>query len=98
MAFGVRLRFWWSTRLAFLTFRTTLLLLDGVFFGSALWHGIKWSWQLMSNSIAYGPWSAEVRRTWKAQSGGFEDDLEQGMRQLAKDEFGVELDENAFMG
>ena len=29
---------------------------------------------------------------------GFEDDLEQSMRQMARDEFGVELDEGAFVG
>jgi aarF domain-containing kinase len=40
----------------------------------------------------------ETQLVWKSHAGGFEDDLENGMRKLAKDEFGVELDENAFMG
>lgn len=93
-----RLKFWTSSRISFLTFRTTLLLLDGVFVGSALWRGLKWSYNLFFATITHGPFSKQARKTWNAQSGGFEDDLEQGMRQLAKDEFGVELDENAFMG
>lgn len=93
-----RSRLWLSTRISFLTFRTTLLLLDGVFVGSSLWRGLKWSWNFISASLTHGPFSKQARKTWNAQTGGFEDDLEQGMRQLAKDEFGVELDENAFMG
>lgn len=55
-------------------------------------------WNLVRDSVLYGPTSKQLQDTWKSTRGGFEDDLEKGMRKLAKDEFGVELDENAFIG
>lgn len=97
-SFTARLRFWLSTRAAYLTFRTTLLLLDVAFVGSAAVRSVAWTWHVVRSALLHGPRSGEVRAKWNQKSGGFEDDLEQGMRRMAKDEFGVDLDESAFMG
>lgn len=89
---------WLQSRLSFFTFRSTLLLLDIAFVGSSVLRVGHRSWIIFKMSILHGPWSQEAHLAWKSKAGGFEDDLESGMRQLAKDEFGVELDENAFAG
>jgi aarF domain-containing kinase len=96
--FSNRFSLWLRTRLSFLTFRSTLFLLDIAFVGSSVLRVCHRSWLIVKNSVTHGPWSPEAKLIWKSKAGGFEDDLESGMRQLAKDEFGVELDENAFMG
>jgi aarF domain-containing kinase len=95
---SIRFSLWLRTRLSFLTFRSTLFLLDIAFVGSSVLRACHRSWLIVKNSVTYGPWSPEAKIIWKSKAGGFEDDLENGMRQLAKEEFGVELDENAFMG
>lgn len=93
-----RFSVWLRSRLSFFTFRSTLFLLDIAFVGSSVLRVCHRSWLIIKNSILHGPWSQEAKIVWKSKVGGFEDDLESGMRQLAKDEFGVELDENAFAG
>lgn len=98
LAISHRFSLWLRTRLSFLTFRSTLFLLDIAFLGSSVLRTCHRSWLIVKNSLRYGPWSSEAKVVWKSRAGGFEDDLESGMRQLAKDEFGVELDDNAFMG
>lgn len=80
---------WIKDRLDFVRFRTTLLVLDLAFVGSSLSH---WLGFLMR-----APRSALLGKS-DPNARGFEDDLEQSMRQMARDEFGVELDEGAFVG
>jgi aarF domain-containing kinase len=93
-----RLSLWFYSRMSFFTFRSTLFLLDIAFVGSSVLRVCHRSWLIVKNSVIHGPWSQQTYIAWKSKAGGFEDDLEHGMRQLAKEEFGVELDENAFMG
>lgn len=75
-----------------------MFLLDIAFVGSSVIRASHRSYMIVKTSVLHGPWSEQASLVWKSKAGGFEDDLENGMRQLAKDEFGVELDENAFMG
>ncbi|GAC97021.1 potential mitochondrial chaperonin [Pseudozyma hubeiensis SY62] len=88
-SFGKRLSTWIKDRLDFVRFRTTLLVLDMAFIGSGISHWFKFFFR--------APASALLGRS-DPNKGGFEDDLEQSMRQMARDEFGVELDEGAFVG
>ncbi|CBQ70632.1 conserved hypothetical protein [Sporisorium reilianum SRZ2] len=80
---------WIKDRLDFVRFRTTLLLLDLAFIGSGVSHWLRYFFR--------APVSALLGKS-DPKAGGFEDDLEQSMRQMARDEFGVELDEGAFVG
>ncbi|SOV06695.1 uncharacterized protein UDID_01847 [Ustilago sp. UG-2017a] len=86
---GGRFSAWIQDRLDFVRFRTTLLVLDLAFVGSGLSHWLRYLFR--------APVSALMGKS-DPKRGGFEDDLEQSMRQMARDEFGVELDEGAFVG
>ncbi|TKY84901.1 hypothetical protein EX895_005981 [Sporisorium graminicola] len=86
---GHRFAAWIKDRLDFVRFRTTLLVLDMAFIGSGVSHWLRYFFR--------APVSALMGRR-DPNAGGFEDDLEQSMRQMARDEFGVELDEGAFVG
>ncbi|SPO21655.1 uncharacterized protein UTRI_01137_B [Ustilago trichophora] len=86
---GQRFVTWVKDRLDFLRFRTTLLVLDMAFVGSGVSHWLRYLFR--------SPISALMGKS-DPNAGGFEDDLEQSMRQMARDEFGVELDESAFVG
>lgn len=88
-SFSQRLSAWLKDRVDFARFRTTLLVLDLAFIGSGLSHWLKYFFR--------APVSALMGKS-DPKKGGFEDDLEQSMRQMARDEFGVELDEGAFVG
>lgn len=68
--------------MAFLTFRTTLFVLDVAFVGSAVIRVLHKAGVILVSSIKYGPFSIEVKRAASKTAGGFEDDLEAGMRQL----------------
>lgn len=80
---------WVKDRLDFLRFKTTLLVLDFAFVGSGVSHWLRYLFR--------APLSALMGKS-DPKAGGFEDDLEQSMRQMAREEFGVELDEGAFVG
>ena len=84
-----RLATWIQDRLDFVRFRTTLLVLDLAFIGSGVSHWFRY--------LLRSPISALMGKS-DPKARGFEDDLEQSMRQMARDEFGVELDEGAFIG
>lgn len=86
---GQRFGAWIKDRLDFVRFRTTLLVLDFAFIGSGISHWLRFLFR--------APVSALMGKS-DPKAGGFEDDLEQSMRQMARDEFGVELDEGAFVG
>ncbi|KAN0060806.1 hypothetical protein ACQY0O_007465 [Thecaphora frezii] len=86
---ATRMREWCADRLEFLRFRSTLLLLDIAFWASGFSH---WMLFLLRHPLMV------VKGQRDAQQRGFEDDLEKSMRKMAKDEFGVELDEGAFIG
>lgn len=88
-AFGVRLSEWVKDRTDYLRFRSTLFVLNFAFIGSGVTHWIKFFFK--------APLAALLGRS-DPEVGGFEDDLEQSMRKMARDEFGVELDEGAFAG
>ncbi|PWZ03230.1 ABC1-domain-containing protein [Testicularia cyperi] len=88
-SFGQRLSEWIRNRIEFLRFRSTLLVLDVAFIGSGISHWLSYLFR--------APVSALLGRS-DPNKGGFEDDLEQSMRKMARDEFGVELDEGAFVG
>uniref|UniRef100_V5GJP8 Putative mitochondrial chaperonin n=1 Tax=Kalmanozyma brasiliensis (strain GHG001) TaxID=1365824 RepID=V5GJP8_KALBG len=86
---GQRFAAWVKDRINFVRFRTTLLALDLAFIGSGVTHWFRYFFR--------APVSALMGKS-DPNKGGFEDDLEQSMRQMARDEFGVELDEGAFVG
>lgn len=86
---GHRFAAWIKDRLDFVRFRTTLLVLDLAFIGSGASHWLRYFFR--------APVSALMGKS-DPNKGGFEDDLEQSMRQMARHEFGVELDEGAFVG
>lgn len=86
---GQRFAAWVKDRINFVRFRTTLFALDLAFVGSGVTHWFRY--------FLRAPVSALLGRS-DPNAGGFEDDLEQSMRQMARDEFGVELDEGAFVG
>lgn len=77
-----RLVTWLRSRMAFLTFRTTLFVLDLAFVGSAVVRSLHKASVIFVSSLKYGPFSKEVKRAASKTAGGFEDDLEAGMRQL----------------
>ncbi|EPQ30183.1 uncharacterized protein PFL1_02299 [Pseudozyma flocculosa PF-1] len=84
-----RMAEWLRDRVEFVKFRSTLLVLDLAFWASGLRYWIKF---LVRHPIK------AVSGSRDDEEGGFEDDLERQMRKMAKDEFGVELDEGAFIG
>lgn len=86
---GQRFSTWIKDRFDFVRFRSTLLVLDLAFIGSAISHWLSY--------FARAPASALMGKT-DPNKRGFEDDLEQSIRQMARDEFGVQLDEGAFLG
>ncbi|PWN51393.1 ABC1-domain-containing protein [Violaceomyces palustris] len=88
--FGQRLREWLHDRLEFLKFRSTLLVLDLAFITSTLTHWLRFFFQAPVRAVSGGGPEEGGR--------GFEDDLEESMRKMARDEFGVELDAGAFVG
>lgn len=92
LQFSRRLNIWFHSRISYFTFRSTLFLLDIAFVGSSFWRGCQRGWLIIKTGIIHGPLSQQTKIAWKSKAGGFEDDLEQGMRQLAHDEFGIELE------
>jgi aarF domain-containing kinase len=93
-----RLNIWFHSRTSYFTFRTTLLILDFAFVGSAFVKAFSKGWVVVKQSVLHGPWSQQAYIAWAAKTGGLEDDLEAGMRKMAKDEFGIELQDDAFIG
>ncbi|CAO1628519.1 unnamed protein product [Parajaminaea phylloscopi] len=93
-AFSARLSQWLSSRMAFVRFRGTLLVLDIAFFTSTFLH---WCSALLerTNPLRSSASREEKRRR---RGRGFEDDLEESMQRLARDELGVELRDEAFEG
>ncbi len=89
---GERFREWMSDRFAFVKFRLVLFVLDTAFITSQLKHWTRFLFKRPLQALG-------LKRTDPNLEGkGFEDDLEKSMRKMARDEFGVELDEGAFMG
>lgn len=83
---SARFREWATNRRAYITFHMVLLLVDVAFQLSRFAHWFRWV-------FSYLPFTPNGPRT----RGGFEDDLEAQMRELARNEFGVELDADSFV-
>ncbi|KAF8509996.1 ABC1 family-domain-containing protein [Hysterangium stoloniferum] len=61
------------------------------------WRHITYVIVIFATDVAF--WFSKVRRWARGGSGGsYEDELEQEMRRISKEHFGVELGENAFLG
>ncbi|KAK0530768.1 hypothetical protein OC842_003828 [Tilletia horrida] len=103
-SFPRRLRIYLGTLGMFLRFRTTLLLLDVAFWTSGLRYALRvifvdeGVWKIVSGR-------ADGERLRKAiaagtgrgnGNGGFEAELQESMKRLARDELGVELGDEAF--
>ncbi|SNX82614.1 uncharacterized protein MEPE_01320 [Melanopsichium pennsylvanicum] len=86
---GQRFSSWMKDRLDFVKFRSTLFLLDFAFLGSTMTHWIRYLFRNPKRALL-GRFDSDPK--------GFEDDLEKSMRQMAREEFGVELDQGAFIG
>ena len=82
LPFIQRLKEWWHH----LIFQTIMLQLDIIFWKSRF---LQWFGHLRAR-FHLG--------TMKKSSGGFEEELEESMRGFAKDNLGIEVDANAFVG
>lgn len=81
--FGERFSQWFGSRLAFLRFRGTLLVLDIAFFSSTFLHwcsAVLTTNPLYTLGLAKPSKEAEKRKRGR----GFEDDLEESMQRLAR--------------
>lgn len=90
--FQARLQEWTRDRRAYVTFHVVLLVVDVAYHISQLAHWVRWLW-----SAPFLPTTPGLSQDGTTHKGGFEDDLELQMRQLAHEEFGVELDEDSFV-
>lgn len=97
-----RLNTWLSSRIAFIRFRGALAVLDAAFFTSAFVHWVALLWYEPIYALGLrrgrGGDAASAGGAGRRAKKGFEDDLEQQMQTLARDELGVELRSEAFEG
>lgn len=90
--FSERFHEWFTNRIAFVKFRSVLFVLDMAFVTSKVSHWMSFLFQRPLQALGL------KKKEPGVQGGGFEDDLERRMKKMARDEFGVELDDSAFMG
>lgn len=76
-AFNARLAEWLRDRVAYLRFRTTLFVLDIAFVGSSWAHWLSFLVRAPAKALGL------VKSADSDRGGGFEDDLEHSMRQMA---------------
>jgi len=96
-----RLRTYLGTLGMFLRFRTTLLVLDVAFYTSGLRYALRvifvdeGVWKIVSGR-ADGARLKKAIAGAAGGNGGFEAELQESMKRLARDELGVELGDEAF--